>query len=539
MRFWLHQLRHAPNPIWLREMKQSVRLTRTPVFMTVLTVVLTLLIAFIGGVASTETSPAKTGVVLFHVFFSLAYLIVTLVGPAVAANSIAAEREGRTWEAVVLTGIPPADIARGKFLAAYTSMGMYIVMMAPVGALLFLFGGVTALEVIVAFALLFLIALVSVALGLAISSQMSNLRGAILLTLFCAACLASAAFVMGGPLLSVAVHEVWPGIIRGAPIWLPAAYERATFGLSYVLFLIVLPFLAIALPAWFLYEVTIANLSDPSDDRSSGVKRWFLVAMPLLTATAALPVSIVDVHDRVPAHFISMGAMVVFLSWATFLFASEPIGPSRRVLADWERSRASAFRRYLGPGVERTAFLLASLGIIALLMLTALGLIVLNDPAITSHEHHLQRLVCFASYAISFYLFMVGLAAFLRARSTTTIVVRLMLFSLLFGIAVGPWIFVAIASVISEARGDLTGAMAVGAPSPFYVFLMMARVGEADSEILMMAGAAAMLGWVTLGLALLVGARARCRQLLTAQAAIVAQTDEIVRAEDEQLSAAP
>ena len=86
-----------------------------------------------------------------------------VVGPAVAANSIASEREGRTWEAVLLTGLSPTVIARGKFLAAFTAIAMYIVMLAPVGALPFLFGGVTATEVVLAFAGLFLIALLSVA----------------------------------------------------------------------------------------------------------------------------------------------------------------------------------------------------------------------------------------------------------------------------------------------------------------------------------------------------------------------------------------
>jgi hypothetical protein len=162
-RFRVNILRTEPNPLWIRELRQSARLGRTPLFLTVLSVLMTLLIAAIGGIVSTESSPATTGVVIFQVFFSLAYFVVTLIGPAVAANSIASEREGRTWEAVLLTGLSPGVIARGKFLAAFTSIAMYIVMLAPVGALPFLFGGVTATELVVAFAGLFLIALLSIA----------------------------------------------------------------------------------------------------------------------------------------------------------------------------------------------------------------------------------------------------------------------------------------------------------------------------------------------------------------------------------------
>ena len=36
------------------------------------------------------------------------------ISGSVAANSIASEREGRTWEAVILTGLAPGLIARGK-----------------------------------------------------------------------------------------------------------------------------------------------------------------------------------------------------------------------------------------------------------------------------------------------------------------------------------------------------------------------------------------------------------------------------------------
>ena len=74
-----------------------------------LTLALALLMCSIGGLAAaSETTPAAIGGALFQVFFSLAYLVVVIVGPAVAANGVASEREGRTWEAVLLTGLTAA-----------------------------------------------------------------------------------------------------------------------------------------------------------------------------------------------------------------------------------------------------------------------------------------------------------------------------------------------------------------------------------------------------------------------------------------------
>jgi len=107
VRLWESQ----PNPLWIRELRQAARLSRTPVILTVVAVLTILVIASLGAIVSADASPATTGVVIFQVFFSIAYFVVTLVGPAVAANSIASEREGRTWEAVLLTGLPPVVIA--------------------------------------------------------------------------------------------------------------------------------------------------------------------------------------------------------------------------------------------------------------------------------------------------------------------------------------------------------------------------------------------------------------------------------------------
>ena len=110
-RFRVLRLEKEPNPIWIRELKQAARLARTPIVLAVVAVLVTLLMASIGGVMATSASPAETGSMLYQVFFSLAWFVVTLVGPAVAANSIASEREGHTWEAVLLTGLRPGAVS--------------------------------------------------------------------------------------------------------------------------------------------------------------------------------------------------------------------------------------------------------------------------------------------------------------------------------------------------------------------------------------------------------------------------------------------
>ena len=75
----------------------------------------------------------------------------------------------------------------------------------------------------------------------------------------------------------------------GAPVWLPLAYARARFDGSYVLLLLVLPAIVTALALWFFYETAVARLSSESDNRTTGLKRWYLVSLPLVGAIAAVP----------------------------------------------------------------------------------------------------------------------------------------------------------------------------------------------------------------------------------------------------------
>ncbi len=525
-RFRVESLRNQPNPIWIRELRQAARLVRTPVILLVACVMMTLLIAAIGGLVSAEQSPATTGVVLFQVFFSLAYFVVTVVGPAVAANSIASEREGRTWEAVILTGLSPGTIARGKFLAAFTAIGMYVVMLAPVGALPFLFGGVTAMETIVAFTFLFLVALLSVAFGLAISSKMASLRAAIFVTLLLIFPITILAFSTFGWGLSYAAHHAWPGVPEHLPIWLPIAYERAPLDVSYIVFLLVLPVTAVVLPAWFLYEVTIANLTSMTDDRSTGLKRWFLVAASVLTIAAVVPMFALTGSDRMPAICFGMSALLFFFSFCVFLFQGDPIGPSRRVTAHWDEVRAGAFRRFLGPGVMRSAFLVFGGGVGSLVVVAALGAVGLRG---LPSKDQLTALVFFG-YAVGFYTFVVGLGALLRARATSSMVSRVLLFTILFALAAGPWIVAAIAGLVLDSSSN--EAFLLAAPSPFYVFMMVDAIQRSRGEALVVAGLVAIFVWACLGLMFLLLARSRCARIIAEHEVVLAETARILDAED-------
>ncbi len=500
---WLNEA----NPVWMRELKQAARLQRTPIILAVVTGMMTLLICSVGGVASTTAEPAKVGVAIFHTFFSLAFAVVTWVGPAVAANTIAGERSGRTWEALQLTALSPRSIARGKFLAAYTYISLYIVMLAPVGALPFLFGGVTATEVLIAFSMLFLLAALAVAFGLSVSAKFSSPAAAIIVTLLIALPLSLTVYGLAGVGLSFAAHDQWPGVPAGPPVWLPTAYMRADFGLPYLVFLVLVPAVATIVPAWLFYEVTVANMGSPSDDRSTRLRVWFLCSMPAVTLCAALVVQ--AAHDLEWVY--SAGALLwAFGCFGAFLFAGEPLGPSVRVEAHWQRESASSFRRSLGPGILRASMLLLALTLLSLGVSAAIGILKAKSAA------DRDAVLAFHGYAMAFFGFVVGFAAWARARAQSVGTPRLLLAVALFFAFVGPWIAMAVAGLLTSQHDR---ALLMAGPSPTFAVAMVQAVSTSapDAGVTLATGCACAAAWALIGVGLFTSASLRVRKRLHAE----------------------
>jgi hypothetical protein len=534
VRFRIRRWVTEPNPIWIRELYQSTRLARTPFILMAITVMVALAIAAIGGSASEREPSDEVGELLYQTFFSIGYFVVAWVGPGLAANAIASEREGRTWEAIVLTGLGPKVIARGKFLSAFSDVAAYIVMLAPVGALPFLFGGVHWLEVVIGFVYLFAMAALAVAFGLALSSKMPSSRGAILVTLLLSVPLSGGLYGMAGPGLSFGAHELWPQVLQGRPVWLPMAYVRADFGIAYALLLLLVPLIVFGLPGWLLYEATIANLTEASDDRSSGLKRWFGVASIVLVGAGLVTLwAIPDARGVLAAGVAEVVILLWFLGFATVMFAGEPLGPTRRVIARWQRAGASRLTRFFGPGLARTLGSVVVVGLIGFVVIVAAALLraeMVAKATLTSYGDMDSYLLAFSAYAIGFFVFTVGLATWLRARSNNVTGSRIVFLALVFGISIVPWIGAAIIGLASRS-GD---AVLVAAPSPFYAILLLKH----QKDELVLAGLCASIAWGVFGTVLFGSARRRVRSMVTAFDEQYARAEAALAAEEAAIAAA-
>jgi hypothetical protein len=502
VRFQLSALTRNPNPVFMRELRAAARLPRTPFILAVTAGMMALLICSVGGIAAISAEPARVGSWLYQTFFSLTFAVVTWMGPSVAASTIAAERSGRTWEALELTGLGPASIARGKFLASFTYVALYLVMLAPVGVVPFLFGGVTALEVLAAFALLTLFTAFSVAFGLAMSSKFQSPSLAILVTLLVTVPVSIAAYLGLGVALSFAAGQLWPSIYPGTPVWLPSAYVRADINVDYMVLLVLGPLAFFGLSTWLFYEVTVANMAAPSDDRSTRLRVWTLVAGPSFTMVLAASAAAIGTTK---AFLVAQALLFSFYLTLAFLILGEPLGPSRRVEIHFERQRASALRRFFGPGVVPASSCLLLLTVFSFSVLTFAG--VLGAP--TRNESN--ALIGVGGYALCFLSFVFGFAAFTRAGSRSSGVPRVLLLGALFLALVGPWIAMAIAGIFEE-NGQT--ALLMAAPSPLFAVRMAEVALDADpvAGVTLSAGALSAGAWAMIGLGLYTVAASRVRR---------------------------
>jgi hypothetical protein len=499
------------NPVLARELRQATRTGRAIFLLLILAVLVGLFTLGLASLLGMAKSTINVGPVLFQVFFSLSYFIVGIVGPAVAAVGLASEKDGRTWDALLLTGMDVRAIARGKFLASVAVLALFLVMIAPASLLCSVLGGVRLSEIIAAFVLLAIIAVLGAAFGTSVGARSYGVTSATFVALASALGAVPFLYFAIGVGFSFLAHSTWPDVPMAAPVWLPLAYARARFDGWYVLLLILVPVLVIALTSWFFYEMAVARLSGDSDDRSTGLKRWYLVSLPLVSMIAAVPGWMTRGPSRLGAFMGGLGGLCLFLVFCAFVFAGDAFGASRRVEFRWQKHGAGWLARVLGPGLVQTSMLLL---VTSLLML---GLFSLGGAALLSSGARgsvpppaaVALLTCGEIWS-AFFVFIVGFLLWSRARAESVGGARVLsLFVTAMAVAL-PWIgFLVFGYALSKRIHD---ALLIAAPSPLYALSMVGAILRGEPHLALTSGLGCSLGWVAMGLSLFgLGARRATR----------------------------
>lgn len=354
-----------PNPIVRKEL---LAVLRAPLYVRAIVVALVLLGLVVVSVAlnaAESSNPTEAGRVLFQVFFGGAFLAMALVGPAFGATAIVQEREGRTLDALLLTGMRPGRIVAGKLAAVFVAMAFILVVSVPLLAVVSLFGGISLGHIVVATAYVLAFGALAVAYGLAVSAQVQSTRlallGALPVSLF-------ATFV-GGGVLAAFGHDMARrhALAFDGPFFFADAYFAMPFNATYATVLLALPAYVLGALGWLFGATAYAGLLEPTQDRALPLKRWALGAFAVGFATLRVLTAATHVtHDAKRAW--SLAAMVlvamVCLSLA-FAFVGDPITPSRRM--EHERPGPLA-RALMPPTLGPSVWFVVALGAAAMLL---------------------------------------------------------------------------------------------------------------------------------------------------------------------------
>jgi hypothetical protein len=283
----------------------------------------------------------------------------------------------------------------------------------------------------------------------------------------------------------------------------------------------VLPAVTVLVPAWLFYEVTVANLAGPSDDRSTRLRVWTIASALALTGCCA----IVAISTRQVEWAKAQGSFLfVFFTYAVFMVAGEPLGPSRRVRVAWERAKRPALLRALGPGVVPATTWLLGLMLLAFAGCVGVGLLTLVNP------DDRTVLVAFDGQLLAFLIFLSGISAFFRTRAAGATVPRVLLVLTIVTASIGPWIVMAIAGFVTRS-GD--GTLAIGAPSPVYAFVLAEEIqrGTTTPTELLVPAIVCSAGYALFGVGLLAMAAGRAHSRLAEERARLARLEAMLDAE--------
>jgi hypothetical protein len=141
-----------------------------------------------------------------------------------------------------------------------------------------------------------------------------------------------------------------------------------------------------------------------------------------------------------------------------------------------------------------------------------------------------QVVIAFDGQLLAFLLFLCGLSAFFRTRAEGGTVPRVLLVVTCVVTAIGPWIAMAIAGVVTRG-GDST--LALASPSPTYAFVLAEEMqrGAAGVENLILPAVLCSTGYALFGVGLFAMAAGRAHARLAQERARLNQLEALLDAE--------
>ncbi len=156
------------NPVMLKELRERMRGARAFVVITIYLGLMSgfaiLLYLLERGVVQNSGSAVtgELGRVLFRGIVGIELLLIVFIAPAFTAGAVSNERERKTYDLLQITLLPRPSFIIGKLESALSYIFLLLLAAIPLQSIAFLFGGVSELELALAFVIL---AVTSIALG--------------------------------------------------------------------------------------------------------------------------------------------------------------------------------------------------------------------------------------------------------------------------------------------------------------------------------------------------------------------------------------
>ncbi|MAQ19396.1 MAG: hypothetical protein CMN30_31930 [Sandaracinus sp.] len=448
---WWRQKREDPNPILVKELRSSFRTKLFIRFLYLSTGLLALIVLLFGGsVASTSMPPAEVGQLVFQSFFGVALAVLCVFAPAHAAASLTGEREKSTYESLILTGMDPARIVIGKFLATYTLFAMVLVAFTPVVGIAFLFGGISPWNVVWGFYALLLFLAPATAYGVALSARLSSTRVAIFLALFTFAPfsgMATGALFGFGELAT----RQW-GLGMEGPFWFTEALGSRFFEPDTFLLVFLMPLFVCGMAVWLFLASAIAGVRPASEDRSTPFKYWTVVAVAGLAVMLFGLTTLFEPPDMAEGGVVLLELAGFAILFVATIFQNEPPLPPRV----WElrqAARGPLTRRLMlfGPGAGPTTRFAATV-IVAACALFFLATAVPRWVWNPTHPENAAADVAGLSVALGHVavgLFVLCSGALIRVLLRSGVAARVLSQAFLIGLIILPFLIV----LLGEADG--------------------------------------------------------------------------------------
>lgn len=216
------------NPIYQKEASISSRSLKTPMvfalFNFVLALVaLTAMSVNVNQVRITAEIKYSAFLAIFKFVAMLEFVMILLIMPALSSGSISGEREKKTFDIMRMTKMSSADIVIGKLMAAVGSIIVLVISSAPIIALVFIYGGVRLIDIVVLFASYIIAAIFIGTIGIFISALCDR-------TVISTACTYTAVLfiTLGG----AAIYMIKGIIYSGASAYTAGVLERVSAAIN-------------------------------------------------------------------------------------------------------------------------------------------------------------------------------------------------------------------------------------------------------------------------------------------------------------------